>query len=63
VFGETPHGFLLRQRLARAASLLRNEDLSVTDICLASGFESPASFSTLFRRHFGMTPRAFRKIR
>jgi len=61
VFGETPHGFLLRQRLGRAASLLRHRDLSVTDVCLETGFESLPSFSTLFRRHFGVAPRDYRR--
>ncbi len=61
VFGETPHGFLLRQRLGRAASLLRREDLSVTGICLETGFESLPSFSALFRRRFGVAPRDFRR--
>jgi len=59
VFGETPHGFLLRQRLGRAASLLARRDLSVTDICLETGFESLPSFSALFRRRFGVAPRDF----
>jgi AraC-like DNA-binding protein len=62
VFGETPHRFLLRQRLARAASLLRHRDMSVTDVCLETGFESLPSFSTLFRRHFGVAPRDFRRF-
>jgi AraC-like DNA-binding protein len=61
VFGETPHTFLLRQRLERAASLLRRRDLSVTEVCLETGFESLPSFSTLFRRRFGVAPRDFRR--
>ena len=61
VFGETPHAFLLRQRLGRAASLLRRRDLSVTEVCLETGFESLPSFSTLFRRRFGVAPRDFRR--
>ena len=60
VFGETPHAFLLRQRLGRAASLLRRRDLSVTEVCLETGFESLPSFSALFRRRFGVAPRDFR---
>jgi len=60
-FGETPHEFWLRQRLGRAASLLRRGDLSVTDICLETGFESLPSFSALFRRRFGVAPRDFRR--
>ncbi len=61
VFGETPHSFLLRQRLARAASMLGRKDLSVTEVCLETGFESLPSFSNLFRRRFGVAPREFRR--
>jgi len=62
-FHDTPHQYLTRQRLQRAARLLRQTELSVTEICLATGFESPASFSALFRRHYGVPPREFSKIR
>jgi len=63
VFGETPHQYLTRRRLERAKVLLTQEGPSVLDVCLASGFESPASFSLLFRRHFGASPRQFRQSR
>jgi AraC family transcriptional regulator len=62
-FGETPHAFLTRQRLARAAHLLTHTGHSVTEICLETGFESLGSFSTLFRRRFGASPREFRLSR
>ncbi|HXQ98455.1 MAG TPA: AraC family transcriptional regulator [Candidatus Limnocylindrales bacterium] len=55
-FGATPHQFLTRQRLDRARFLLARGDRSVTDVCLESGFESLGSFSSLFRRHFGVSP-------
>jgi AraC family transcriptional regulator len=61
-FGETPHQYLTRHRLERAAQLLRRVELSVTEICLATGFESPTSFSDLFRRHYGVLPSKFSKI-
>ena len=57
VFGQTPHQFLTTQRLERARQLLLRGDLSVTDVCLESGFQSLGSFSALFRRHFGVSPR------
>ncbi len=60
-FGLTPHQYLTRHRLERAAYLLRRSDRSVTEICFEAGFESPGSFSTLFRRHFGRSPREFRQ--
>ncbi len=61
VFGETPHQFLTRRRLDEAKYLLTRSDQSVTSVCLAVGFESPASFSTLFRARFGVSPSAYRE--
>jgi len=61
-FGETPHRYLTRHRLERAAQLLRRTDLTVTEICLATGFESPTSFTDLFRRRYGVPPSKFSKI-
>lgn len=60
-FGQTPHQFLTAQRITRAERLLRQTTLPVTDICLAVGFESLGSFSTLFRRHRGLSPEQFRR--
>jgi AraC-like DNA-binding protein len=60
VFGETPHQYLTRRRVEVAKSFLRNSDMSVTDICLAIGFESLGSFSWMFRRHVGVSPEAYR---
>jgi AraC family transcriptional regulator len=62
VFHETPHEYLRRRRLERAARLLRETEEPVTEICLDSGFESPGSFSTLFRARYGASPREFRRL-
>lgn len=59
-FGESPHQYLLMRRLERAAALLRNTDRSVADICLTVGLRSVGSFTTSFRRMFGMTPTQYR---
>jgi AraC-like DNA-binding protein len=59
-FGESPHRYLLTRRLERAATLLRTTDRSVTDICLMVGLSSVGSFTTSFRRMFGVTPTAYR---
>jgi|SRR5579871_4042355 len=60
-FHETPHEFLTRIRLEQARDLLVSSELPVTQICLGAGFESLGSFSTLFRRIFGLSPREFRR--
>jgi AraC-like DNA-binding protein len=60
-FGETPHAFLTRLRLARARHLLATTDRSVTDVCLDVGFSSLGSFSHLFTRTVGVSPSAYRR--
>ena len=59
-FGETPHRYLLTRRMERAASLVRQTDRSVADICLTVGLTSVGSFTTSFGRTFGMSPTAYR---
>jgi AraC family transcriptional regulator len=59
-FGQTPHQYLTELRLERARALLAQTDQPVTAICLAVGFESPGSFSTLFRRRYGLAPSQLR---
>lgn len=55
-FGLTPHHYALQHRLQRARHLLRTTSRSITEICLETGFESLGSFSSLFRRTFGLSP-------
>lgn len=60
-FGVTPHQYLIRKRLEKAKELLAGE-MSVTDVCLAVGFQSLGSFSTLFQREVGRSPQQFRLL-
>lgn len=60
VYKQTPHQYLVGQRIAKAKELLRNSEMSITDICVTVGFESLGSFSTLFRNLVGLSPRAYR---
>jgi AraC-like DNA-binding protein len=59
-FGESPYVYLMTRRLERAAALLRNTDHSVAEICLEVGLQGVGSFTTSFKRMFGMTPTAYR---
>jgi AraC-like DNA-binding protein len=59
-FGESPHQYLLTRRLERAAALLRNTDRSVTEICFAVGLASLGSFTSSFRRIYGLPPLEYR---
>lgn len=59
-FGESPYVYLLTRRMERAAALLRNTDRSVAEICLDVGLQGVGSFTTSFKRIYGMTPTAYR---
>lgn len=61
VYKQTPHQYLIQRRIDRAKELLRNSELSITEICLEVGFESLGSFSTRFRNDTGLSPSEYRK--
>lgn len=59
--GVTPHQYLVRSRLRRAAKLLAEKERSVTDIALDVGFADLSNFVRSFHRAAGMPPRSFRR--
>ena len=59
VFGETPHQYRSLTQIERAKHLLILTDQTVTEVCMAVGFSSLGSFSTLFTRRVGMSPSVF----
>lgn len=62
-FGCPPHRFVLARRLERAQHMLRNPDLSLTEVAASCGFASPAHFSRTFRQAVGQPPGAWRAAR
>lgn len=61
VTGTTPHQYLLRLRLRRAAARVRTEPAKIVEIALDCGFGDVSNFNRAFRSEFGMSPRAYRK--
>jgi AraC family transcriptional regulator len=59
--GETPHQFVLRQRLERAKALLRAPDARVLDVALACGFKTQQHFAQVFRDVCGISPTGYRQ--
>lgn len=60
VTGESPLGLVHLRLLIEAERQLRYTSMSVTQVAYSLGFEDPAYFSRFFRRHMGLSPRAFR---
>lgn len=61
--GESPHQFVLRQRIERAQHLLKERNVSLARVAVESGFANQSHFTQAFKRHLGLTPRAFRQDR
>jgi AraC family transcriptional regulator len=61
VLGVTPHQYLVRSRLRRAARLLADDTRPVTDVAYESGFADLSNFVRTFRRAAGVSPRRFRQ--
>jgi AraC family transcriptional regulator len=61
VAGLTPHQYVMRMRLRRAAVRLVQAQASVLDIAFDCGFGDVSNFNRSFRAEFGMSPRAFRR--
>jgi transcriptional regulator GlxA family with amidase domain len=59
-YSETPYSYLMTRRIERAKALLRNGDLSVTEVCFAVGCSSLGSFSARFTELVGETPSTYR---
>jgi transcriptional regulator GlxA family with amidase domain len=52
----SPKRYYLHLRLEKARNLLRQTDLSVTDVCVACGFQSLSHFSKSYRAAYGNPP-------
>jgi AraC family transcriptional regulator len=61
VLGVTPHQYLVRSRLRRAARLLTGDARSITDIAFDVGFADLSNFVRTFHRAAGVSPRRFRQ--
>jgi transcriptional regulator GlxA family with amidase domain len=60
-YGESPYSYLMTRRIERAMALLRQSDLSVTDVCFAVGCSSLGTFSTRFTELVGVPPSVYRR--
>jgi len=60
IYGKTPHHYLTQVRIDNA-KLLLTKDIPVADVSFTVGFDSPTSFTAVFKRITGTTPSAFQK--
>ncbi len=58
---QSPHQFVLRMRLDRAAQLLRESSLNLVEVAHDCGFATQQHLCNTLRRHFGTTPSRYRR--
>lgn len=58
VHGATLSEYLLAVRMRHAMALIRAARLPVTQVAFEVGYDHAGNFSTAFRRHYGVSPRA-----
>lgn len=63
VVGMTPHQFILRTRMHRAAVALRRSTAGIATIAFAAGFNDLSTFNRRFRQVVGLSPSAYRARR
>jgi len=59
--GESPHHFVLRQRVERAKEMLRAAETRVLDVAVACGFKTQQHFARVFRQMCRVSPTQYRQ--
>lgn len=54
--------FIRTSRLSKAAALLEEQDISITEVAEKSGFDSLTAFSRAFKNAYGISPKAYSKV-
>lgn len=60
ITGLSPVDFYRKYHIERAAQMLRNEGLSVSEACYRTGFSDPKYFSKVFKKFIGQSPSEYR---
>lgn len=63
VTGSTVHEFITRVRMEKAAELLLDSDLNISEIAYKTGFSEPSNFSRTFSKHYGCSPTKYIKTK
>ena len=61
MYGLTPRTYLRDLRISKAKRLIR-QGLSITQVCLDIGYESLPTFSSVFKKCTGYTPKAYYRL-
>jgi AraC-like DNA-binding protein len=60
---QSPYQYLLQLKMAEAARRLQEDVVLVKEVGYGLGFEDPFHFSRIFKKMFGLSPQAFKRLR
>ncbi|WP_196761436.1 helix-turn-helix transcriptional regulator [Pseudoalteromonas luteoviolacea] len=61
MYGLTPRVYLRNLRLNKAKDLIKN-GISITTVCFDIGYESPSTFSSVFKKCTGYSPKEYQQL-
>ena len=61
ITGQTPNEYIKERRMQRAAELLADERISISEVAYQVGMNTPQYLSSTFKKRFGMTPKQYQK--
>lgn len=59
--GQTPAEYIKTLRMNRAAELLREETITVAEVCYKVGINDPHYFAKVFKQQFGISPKKYQQ--
>ena len=60
LFGTSVHAYIIDQRLEKAAGLLLESELNVSQIAALVGYSKPSNFAAAFKKKYGVIPRNYK---
>jgi len=59
--GKTPNAYLTGYRIGKSCEMLKESNMTVVEVAMAYGFQSPSYFTHVFQKETGLTPKEYRK--
>ena len=59
--GQTPGDYVKVQRMMMAAELLKDETITVAEVCYKVGISDPHYFAKVFKQQFGISPKKYQQ--
>lgn len=60
MFGTSIHAYIIEQRLEKAAGMLLERDLNVSQVAMLVGYSKPSNFSAAFKKKYGVVPKYYK---